>query len=120
MTMLTERQLREQEHFNKFARAKSFSLDHYSKPEFGPWNAYWYEFEQVRREYIPYMESVVAFFEQRSLEVLGHEPPQILLMHASQLNADLMPELLAMFRRRGYHFVTLSQALQAKVTRTGL
>ena len=67
--------------------------------------------ERVLREYIPYLESVVAFFESRSVEVVGREFPQILLIHASQLNADLMPELLAMFRRRGYTFVSLEQAL---------
>jgi peptidoglycan/xylan/chitin deacetylase (PgdA/CDA1 family) len=66
---------------------------------------------RVRDEYVPYLESTVEFFERRSVEVLGHELPQILLIHASQLNADLMPELLAMFRRRGYSFVPLSAAL---------
>ena len=55
------------------------------------------------------MESVVAFFEQRSVEVLGREFPQILLIHASQLNADLMPDLLRMFQRRGYTFVSLER-----------
>jgi peptidoglycan/xylan/chitin deacetylase (PgdA/CDA1 family) len=67
--------------------------------------------DRVRREYVPYMESVVSFFEQRSIEVVGREFPQILLIHASQLNADVMPDLLAMFRRRGYAFVRLEQAL---------
>lgn len=67
--------------------------------------------ERVRREYVPYMESVVTFFEQRSVEVVGREVAQTLLIHASQMNADLMPELLAMFRRRGYTFVSLEQAL---------
>ncbi len=67
--------------------------------------------DRVRREYVPYMESVVAFFEQRSVEVVGREFPQILLIHASQLNADLMPELLRMFQRRGYTFVSLEHAL---------
>lgn len=67
--------------------------------------------ERVRREYVPYMESVVSFFEQRSVEVVGREFPQILLIHASQMNADLMPDLLAMFRRRGYAFVSLDRAL---------
>jgi peptidoglycan/xylan/chitin deacetylase (PgdA/CDA1 family) len=67
--------------------------------------------ERVKREYVPYMESIVAFFEQRAVEVVGHDIPQILLIHASQLNADLMPDLLAMFRRRGYRFVSLSDAL---------
>ena len=75
----------------------------YPKPEFR---------ERVRREYVPYMESVVAFFERRSLEVVGHDIPQILLIHANQMNADLMPDLLGMFRRRGYTFVTLAQALE--------
>ena len=67
--------------------------------------------ERVTREYVPYMESVVEFFEQRSRQVVGREFPQVLLIHASQLNADLMPDLLAMFRRRGYRFVSLNQAL---------
>jgi hypothetical protein len=57
------------------------------------------------------MESVVAFFEKRAVEVTGHEIPQILLIHASQMNADLLPDLLTMFRRRGYSFVSLRQAL---------
>jgi peptidoglycan/xylan/chitin deacetylase (PgdA/CDA1 family) len=74
----------------------------YTRPEFR---------DRVRKEYVPYMESVVAFFEQRSVEVVGREIPQVLLIHASQMNADLMPDLLAMFKRRGYSFVTLRQAL---------
>jgi peptidoglycan/xylan/chitin deacetylase (PgdA/CDA1 family) len=67
--------------------------------------------ERVRQEYVPYIESVVAFFEKRSVDVVGREFPQILLLHANQLNADLMPDLLAMFRRRGYTFVSLDRAL---------
>lgn len=74
----------------------------YTRPEYR---------ERVRQEYLPYLESVVAFFEERSIEVVGREFPQILLIHASELNADLMPDLLAMFRRRGYTFVPLEQAL---------
>lgn len=67
--------------------------------------------DRVRRDYVPYMESIVSFFEARSIEVVGREFPQILLLHASQLNADLIPDLLAMFRRRGYTFVSLDRAL---------
>lgn len=68
--------------------------------------------ESVRREYVPYMESVVAFFEQRSVEVVGREIPQILLIHANEMNADLLPELIGMLRRRGYEFVPLQRALE--------
>ena len=74
----------------------------YTRPEFH---------DRVQKEYVPYMESVVAFFEQRAVEVVGREIPQILLIHASQMNADLMPDLLAMFERRGYSFITLREAL---------
>ena len=74
----------------------------YTHPEFR---------DRVRREYVPYMESVVAFFEKRAVEVTGHEIPQILLIHASQMNADLLADLLTMFKRRGYSFVSLRQAL---------
>ena len=80
----------------------------YTRPEYR---------ERVKREYVPYMESIVSFFEQRSVEVVGREIPQILLIHASQLNADLMPALLAMFRRRGYKFISLEQALDDEVYR---
>ena len=71
-----------------------------------------------RAEYIPYLESVVAFFEQRSIEVAGREFPQILLIHASELNSEVMPEILEMFRKRGYRFVSLADALQDDVYRS--
>jgi peptidoglycan/xylan/chitin deacetylase (PgdA/CDA1 family) len=74
----------------------------YTKPQFE---------DRVKREYVPYMESEVEAFERGSIAVAGREFPQVLLIHASQMNADLMPELLAMFRRRGYTFVSLDQAL---------
>jgi peptidoglycan-N-acetylglucosamine deacetylase len=66
---------------------------------------------RVAREYVSYMESTVEFFERRSVEVFGREIPQILLMHANAMNADLLPELLDMFRRRDYRFVALNTAL---------
>ena len=67
---------------------------------------------KVRQTYVSYMESIFEFFEKRSIEVTGHEIRQILLIHASQLNADAMPELLGMMKRRGYDIVTLDRALE--------
>ena len=68
--------------------------------------------EYVRKTYLAYMESIFDFFEKRAIEVTGHEIRQVLLIHASQLNADAMPDLLAMMRRRGYTFISLARALQ--------
>ncbi|MGA2185489.1 MAG: polysaccharide deacetylase family protein [Bryobacteraceae bacterium] len=67
---------------------------------------------RARDAYVPYMESIFAFFETRSVEVVGREFPQVLLLHANQLNADTMPALLDMMRRRGYRFVSLEEALR--------
>lgn len=72
---------------------------------------------RARREFVPYLESVIAFFEKRSVEVVGREFPQVLLLHANELNADLMPDILAMLRRRGYSFVTLDHALRDEAYR---
>lgn len=66
---------------------------------------------RVREAYIDYMDSIFTFFEQWSKEVVGREFPQILLLHANRLNADAMPELLAMMKRRGYRAVSLDEAL---------
>jgi peptidoglycan/xylan/chitin deacetylase (PgdA/CDA1 family) len=67
---------------------------------------------RARDAYVPYMESIFAFFEARSVEVVGREFPQVLLLHANRLNADMMPALLDMMRRRGYRFVSLKEALR--------
>jgi peptidoglycan/xylan/chitin deacetylase (PgdA/CDA1 family) len=68
--------------------------------------------KRVGDAYVANMESIFAFFEQRSREVVGREFPQILLLHANQLNADYGPALLRMMRNRGYRLVTLEAALR--------
>lgn len=73
--------------------------------------------KRVREEYVRYLDEVFAFFEKKSVEVVGREFPQVLLLHANQLNADAMGEVLAMLRRRGYRFVTLEEALQDEAYR---
>lgn len=72
---------------------------------------------RIAETYLAYMESIFEFFEKRSVEVTGHEVHQTLLIHASQLNADEMPHLLAMMRRRGYRFVSLDRALEDEAYR---
>lgn len=68
--------------------------------------------QRIAAAYLDYMEVVTGFFEQRSKDVLGREPAQILLLHANLLNAEHLEALLALYRRRGYRFVTLTEALR--------
>ena len=66
---------------------------------------------RVGEAYIPFMDSVLAFFEARTTEVLGRYPPQVLLLHVNELNADRMDALVAMIRSRGYRLIPMEEAL---------
>lgn len=66
---------------------------------------------RVADEYLRYMESVTAYYEQQSRALFGREIAQVLLLHANNLNADHFGRLAEMFARRGYTFISLEQAL---------
>jgi peptidoglycan/xylan/chitin deacetylase (PgdA/CDA1 family) len=70
------------------------------------------EAARVRERYLLYMDEMFAYWEGAARQVTGGDIPQILLIHANQLNADAMPDLLALIRRRGYRFIPLEQALR--------
>ena len=61
--------------------------------------------------YLSYSDQVFAYYEQLSKQLIGYEPKQILLLHANQLEADHIGELIELMRKRGYRFITLSDAL---------
>ncbi len=67
--------------------------------------------QQVVKDYLAYHDAVFAYTEQLSAKVVGYEPRQILLLHASNLEADHIGELLDVLRKRGYRFITLGDAL---------
>jgi peptidoglycan/xylan/chitin deacetylase (PgdA/CDA1 family) len=67
---------------------------------------------KLRAEYVPYMLAKVDYFEQQSIALLGYNLPQVLLMHANELNADSYGALLQGLRQRGYSFIDLDKALQ--------
>ena len=67
--------------------------------------------QQIAKEYLAYHDAVFAYAEQLSAKIVGYEPRQILLLHASNLEADHIGELLDVLRKRGYRFITLQDAL---------
>jgi peptidoglycan/xylan/chitin deacetylase (PgdA/CDA1 family) len=67
--------------------------------------------QELVRSYLSYSDQVFAYSEQLSKQVLGYEPKQILLLHANQLEADHIGELIELMRKRGYRFITLGDAL---------
>jgi peptidoglycan/xylan/chitin deacetylase (PgdA/CDA1 family) len=61
--------------------------------------------------YLSYTSAVFDYNEKLSVDLMGYEPKQTLLLHASWLEADHIGELLDLLRKRGYKFVTLEDAL---------
>lgn len=73
--------------------------------------------KRIADAYLPYMETMFDFFEKLSVDVLGYEVKQVLLLHANELNADHFDDLARMMRARGYTFISLEQALKDKAYR---
>ena len=70
--------------------------------------------KRVADAYIPYMESIFEFFEKLSIDTVGYEVKQTLLLHANDLNADHFDDLARMMKARGYSFISLNDALKDK------
>lgn len=67
---------------------------------------------RIGSAYLRYMELRFAWYEARSRTVFHREIPQILLLHADELNAALLPKLIEMIRRRGYAFISIDDAMR--------
>jgi peptidoglycan-N-acetylglucosamine deacetylase len=67
--------------------------------------------QQIVKEYLAHHDAVFTYQEQLSAQIVGYEPKQILLLHASNLEADHIGELLDVLRKHGYRFITLGEAL---------
>jgi hypothetical protein len=48
-----------------------------------------------------------------SKALYGHDIPYVLLMHVGAFDARMLPRLLALYRERGFSFVTLEEAESA-------
>ena len=68
--------------------------------------------KRIGEAYVPYLESVVDYYERQSVKLFGREVRQILLLHANSINADYFDEVAAMLKKRGYTFITLEEALK--------
>ena len=67
--------------------------------------------QETANAYLSHSDAVFSYCEKLSKDLVGYEPKQILLLHANQLEADHIHELLALIRKRGYRFITLEDAL---------
>jgi len=71
--------------------------------------------ERIRQAYIEQVDPGFEYAEKASMQVFGYEPPQILLIHCSELNSIALRDTLIKMRKRGYAFVTLEEATKDPV-----
>jgi peptidoglycan/xylan/chitin deacetylase (PgdA/CDA1 family) len=67
--------------------------------------------QKLTTSYLSYSDAVFAYSEQLARQVVGYELKQILLLHANQLEADHLRDLIQLIRKRGYRFISLEDAL---------
>lgn len=67
---------------------------------------------RVRAAYLEHLDTMCGFFEDLARDTFGREIPQILLIHANELNADALDAMLDRLEARGYAFVSLDEALR--------
>jgi len=70
---------------------------------------------QIGHDYLGYMAMKMKYFGNQAKILFGREIPQILLLHASNLNADYVDALANVFSRNGYEFISLRKALEDKM-----
>ncbi|MES2730911.1 MAG: polysaccharide deacetylase family protein [Bacteroidota bacterium] len=90
--------------------------------------AYAYDSAMVKRDtalmkyigisYVAYMEQKLKYFERQSIKLFERNIKHVLLIHASILNADYLDELIEMYERHNYEFISLEQALTDKAYST--
>ena len=67
---------------------------------------------RIRDEYLSYNAKMMDWFETLAREDFGRDIPQILLIHSNALHTDALDALLRQIEKRGYRFVTLTEAMK--------
>lgn len=68
--------------------------------------------QKIGNDYIEYMKNKILYYENLSNLIFGRNISQILLLHASLLNADYMDELIELFRQNTYSFISIDKSLR--------
>ena len=73
---------------------------------------------RLRAEYLAYTASEIDYYGELHKKIFGRETPQVLLLHVSRLNADVLDRILATFEAKRYRYITLGQAQADPAYRT--
>lgn len=74
--------------------------------------------QRLRSAYLSYTSDEIDYYAALNKQVLGYEPPEVMLLHDNPLNADTIEQILKMFEDKGYIFVSLKRAQSDPAYRT--
>ncbi len=66
--------------------------------------------QELHDSYLATADQYITLYRAYAKLVYGHDIPYILLMHVGAFDARMLPDLLALYRKRGFTFITLPQA----------
>ena len=66
---------------------------------------------ELHDTYLAAADQYIRVYRQLSHTLYGRDTRYVLLMHIGAFDARMLPELIALFRTRGFKFVTLEQAM---------
>jgi peptidoglycan/xylan/chitin deacetylase (PgdA/CDA1 family) len=64
----------------------------------------------LQKSYLTTADEFIDVFRHLSQKLYGHDIPYVLLLHAGAFDAKMLPQLIALFRSKGFQFITLDQA----------
>ncbi len=67
--------------------------------------------QQLHDTYLATADEYMRVYRELAQRLYGHDVPYVLLMHVGAFDAHMLPELIALFRARGFGFTTLQDAL---------
>lgn len=73
--------------------------------------------KKIGAAYLDYMEKKTEYWEKQSMRLYGREISQTLLLHANFINSDYFDDLVKMYKKRGYRFVSIEDALKDELYR---
>jgi lysophospholipase L1-like esterase len=66
--------------------------------------------ETLKSSYLAAADETIDYSRGLSQKLYGRDIPYVLLMHIGGLDAEALPQLLQLYRSRGFQFVTLAEA----------
>jgi peptidoglycan/xylan/chitin deacetylase (PgdA/CDA1 family) len=65
---------------------------------------------KLRAEYLAYTAVEIDYYASLHKQIFGREIPQVMLLHVNRLNADVLDEILSIFEKKQYQFISLAAA----------